>query len=140
MRPYLCNKRHLVSSPHFTLIAMAHSNVLCTRFNERGDIADVNEAISLHRQALTLVLYPHPDRPEALSNLAADLYSRFGQTGDIADMNEAIALNREANPLFPALHPTRPKSLTCLGNLLDTRSRLTHSVSDAEEAIILHQE
>ena len=46
------------------------ANVLDTRFTETGVIADVNEAISLHREVLAL---PHGNRPQSLNNLAVAL-------------------------------------------------------------------
>jgi hypothetical protein len=46
---------------------------------------DLEEAISLHREALTLYPLGHPDRSISLTNLAVALDTRFDQSGRIED-------------------------------------------------------
>jgi hypothetical protein len=48
-----------------------------TRFQQGGQKSDLDEAVSLHRQALELFLPPHPDRSGSLNNLANALLTRF---------------------------------------------------------------
>jgi len=93
------------------------NNLACflpTRFGQTGYVRDLDEAISLHRQALTFLPVLHPDRPGSLYNLANVLGTRFIETGVIADVNEAISLHREALALIPYPHLERPQSLNNL--------------------------
>jgi tetratricopeptide (TPR) repeat protein len=83
--------------------------VLSKRFDKTGQLADLEEAIVLNREALELLPPPNPDRSISLNNLALVLSKRFDKTGQLADLEEAIHLRHEVFELLP---PT---------NLLDNR-------------------
>jgi tetratricopeptide (TPR) repeat protein len=73
---------------------LAHT--LQTRFTQRGASNDLDEAISLHQEALVLRPAPHPDRSTSLNNFANALQTRFEQRGASNDLDEAISLHCEA--------------------------------------------
>ncbi len=66
------------------------------RFERTEQKADLEEAISLGRQALDLRETRHLKRPGTLSNLASALRSRYREDGRPEDLEEAILLNRQA--------------------------------------------
>ena len=86
----------------------------------RGQVEDVNEAITLHREARRLFSAPHSDRSSSLNNLATALHARFAKTGQIKDVDETIVLHRKAFGLRPVPHPKRSQSLNNLANVLVT--------------------
>jgi hypothetical protein len=116
------------------------ANALQTCFKRRGASNDLDEAISLHREALLLRPAPHPDRSTSLNNLANALQTRFTQRGASNDLDEAISLHREALLLWPAPHPDRSTSLNNLANALQTRFEQRGASNDLDEAISLHRE
>ena len=101
---------------------------------------DLEEAISLHREALALRPVPHPHRSTSLNNLANVLWIRFERKGPMDDLEQAILLLREALTLCPAPHPDRFLSLDGLARALSTRFMQKGHAGDLEEAILLHRE
>jgi len=63
-----------------------------TQFQQGRQQSDLDEAISLQRQALELQLPPHPSRALSLNNLASALSIRFEQGGQQTDLEEAMSL------------------------------------------------
>ncbi|KAJ7834472.1 hypothetical protein B0H14DRAFT_2590895 [Mycena olivaceomarginata] len=94
-------------------------------FEQTGQLADLEESIAFHRQALELRPGSHPDRSSSLNNLANALSTRFRQTGQLADLEESIAFHRQALELRPGSHPDQSSSLNDLANALSTRFRQT---------------
>ncbi|KAH9486282.1 hypothetical protein JR316_0000346 [Psilocybe cubensis] len=84
------------------------ANTLKIRYDQRGDMRDLEEAMYLLRQALEFVPVPHPDRPQYLFYLAEALYSHiqpkryedFKEEDDVI-ADEMAALCREALELPP---------------------------------------
>ncbi|KAF8509622.1 CHAT domain-containing protein [Gautieria morchelliformis] len=105
-----------------------------------GRHEDLEEAISLHREALELLPAPHPLRSYPLHNIASALWTRFKQSGRHEDLEEAISLHREALELRPAPHLFRSSSLNDLASALSTRFKQSGQHEDLEEAISLHRE
>ncbi|KAF8586183.1 hypothetical protein K439DRAFT_1631944, partial [Ramaria rubella] len=116
------------------------AGVLVTRFHREGDFADLDEAISLGREALLLPPELHSNRSFSLNNLADALFTRFEQTSQCADLDEVISLHCEALVLLPEPDPNRPLSLNNLAVALCTRFELTGQLVDLEEAISLHHD
>ncbi|KAJ2934087.1 hypothetical protein H1R20_g3007, partial [Candolleomyces eurysporus] len=110
------------------------------RARHTGSLVDLEETISLNREALELRPFPHSDRSLSLNNLSSALQDRYQLTRTVADLEEAISLQREALELLPPPHPERWSSLTNLGNALWHRYRRTRTVADLEEAISLQRE
>jgi tetratricopeptide (TPR) repeat protein len=116
------------------------ANALQTCFKRRGASNDLDEAISLHREALLLRPAPHPDRFMSLNNLANALQTRFQQRGASNDLDEAISFHREALLLLPAPHPDRSVSLNNLANALQIRFEQRGASNDLDEAISSYRE
>jgi tetratricopeptide (TPR) repeat protein len=102
-----------------------------------GQQSDLDEAISLHRQALELFLPPHPNRSASLTNLANALLTRFKQGGQQSDLDEAISLHRQALELRPTPHPDRSSSLNNLALALLIQFQQEGQRSDLDEAMSL---
>ncbi|KZP31604.1 TPR-like protein [Athelia psychrophila] len=108
---------------------------LRTRFENTGQMVDLEEAITHRRSALELSPPGHPDRSISLNNLAAALQTRFNHTGQMADLEEAITHWRGALDLRPPGHPDRSTSLINLAAALRTRFKNTGQMVDLEEAV-----
>jgi tetratricopeptide (TPR) repeat protein len=107
-----------------------------------GDLAVLDRAVELLRQARVAVPEDHPYHLEVLSNLAVALRNRFQGTGRLADVDEAITLLRVASVgQEPAGRPGpagRPRSavmLANLGNALLARFERTGDLADLDEAV-----
>jgi tetratricopeptide (TPR) repeat protein len=117
------------------------ADALQTRFEQRGAPNDLDETISLHREALLLWPAPHPDRSTSLNNFANALQTCFKQRGAPNDLDEAISLGRDALLLRPAHHPLYSNLLRDLAIALRIRfdeNRLLHH-DDITEAISLYE-
>ena len=110
-------------------------SMLHTRFERRGEIADLDAAINAGQQALDLTPPGHPNLPLYLSNLGIALHTRFGRAGDWQDLDAAIGLGRKAVELTPPGHPNLPLYLSNLGNALHTRFRRSGDPGDLDAAI-----
>ena len=108
-----------------------------TQFQQGGHQSDLDEAISLHRQALELRPSPHPDQSSSLNNLAFALLTRFEQRGQQSDLDEAISLHRQALKLQAPPHPNRSSSLNNLANALSIRFEQGGQQTDLNEAMSL---
>ena len=106
-------------------------------FLETNAIEDIEEAIGIHREALTLRPEGHPDRHWSLFRLAWCLGVRYCKQGTLPDLEEAITLGRAALDLRPEDHPHRSYSLHNLATCFSSRYDEQGSVADLEEAITL---
>ncbi|KAB5581191.1 CHAT domain-containing protein [Coniochaeta sp. 2T2.1] len=98
-------------------------------------MADLEEAITVARQAVASTPDDHPDRAGRLNNLGNKLESRYERTGAMADVEEAITVARQAVSSTPDDHPGRAGRLNNLGNKLQSRYERTGEMADLEEAI-----
>ncbi|KAI5988748.1 hypothetical protein EDD15DRAFT_1357945 [Pisolithus albus] len=112
---------------------------LYQRYEKEHNIDELNEAITLHRDALELRPAENEkgNRSRSLNELAVCLYRRYEKLGAVDDLEETIALGREALALRPPGHPSRYTSLHNLGSSLWTRFKKQAEVCDLEEAIPL---
>ncbi|KAJ2934815.1 hypothetical protein H1R20_g2227, partial [Candolleomyces eurysporus] len=113
------------------------ANAIRHRASQTGSLTDLDEAISLAREALKFRPFPHPDRSVSLNSLGNALLHRHRVTGTMADVEEAISMYREALGLRPSPHPDRSYSLNNLANALLDHYRRTGTMAHAEEAISL---
>jgi tetratricopeptide (TPR) repeat protein len=97
------------------------ANVLWTRYEQLGDMEDLQSAIRLYHEALSLCPIGHPNRPKSLNNLASALQIRYSQLEEVEDLHSAIRLCQEALSLRPTGHPDRSSSLNNLANALQAR-------------------
>ena len=77
-----------------SLIGLA--NALTTRFSQNSRFGDIDEAITLHQEALTLRPTPHPDRTRSLSALAHSLGNKFLKLRNFPDLEAATMAFRAA--------------------------------------------
>jgi tetratricopeptide (TPR) repeat protein len=108
------------------------------RGERTGTLADIDEAISLHRQVLDAARPDYPRQPGFHSNLATSLRHRFQTSGETADLNAAVEMARVAAASNP--HPRRAMYLSNLASLLNDRYEHLGSVTDIEEAIKVNRE
>ncbi|KAJ2936948.1 hypothetical protein H1R20_g137, partial [Candolleomyces eurysporus] len=113
------------------------ANVFRDLAGQIGSLVDLDEAISLHREALKLRPSPDLDRLIALNNLGHALSDCHRLTGTMADLEEAISVYREALEIRPSFHPSRSDSLESLGRAILDHHQCTGAPADLEEAITL---
>ncbi|KAG1828244.1 CHAT domain-containing protein [Suillus variegatus] len=109
------------------------------RFQQRGIISDLDEAIELNRAALLICPPGHSNRFMSLNYLANRLADRFEQRGIMSDLDECIELRRAALLLRPTGRSNRSMSLSNLANRLGDRFEQRGIMSDLDECIELHR-
>ena len=115
------------------------AGLLHSQFESHGSISDLNEAISLARNALELRPQGHPRRILSLGHLATYLRSRFTQLGVLSDLNEALAFARNALELDPQRDLDRAYSLEVVALCLFSRFSQLGTLSDLDEALTLER-
>jgi len=76
---------------------------LQNRFNQQGVLSDLDEAIDLHRAALSLHPPGHSCRFISLDNLASSLRDRFKHEGVLSDLDEAFTLYAQLSQISHAV-------------------------------------
>ena len=90
----------------FLLSVLSH--YILKRFHHNGDSPDIEECISLNREALALRPLGHPAHEKSLTYLAKALTARYDLYGNIADFEEARQLERAAHDLLSGHSRTLP--------------------------------
>ncbi|KAF6759101.1 hypothetical protein DFP72DRAFT_148681 [Ephemerocybe angulata] len=106
------------------------------RFEQTGDLLDIDEAISVQRRATRIALEDRGDLRAQLGSLGDTLLQRYEQTRALPDVEEAIETYRKMRQLTPDDQP----DLTTLSNLglsFVRRFERTENPSDIAEAISL---
>jgi len=111
------------------------ANVLVRRFDEYGDQADLDEAISAFRQGTDTLPEGSPELVSCLSGLGGALRVRFGFTRQPGDLDEAITAARQSVAEASAGHPDRGSFLANLASMLMLRAVVLRASEDTEEAI-----
>ncbi|KAG1721703.1 CHAT domain-containing protein [Suillus lakei] len=111
-----------------------------TRFEQRGDIDDIDESIQVRREAVSLCPEGHSGLDTYLNNLAYSLTSRFNHQMKSYDLNEAISLYEEVLRLHPVGHKSRDFTLNNLGSAILNRFKHCGDVNDLGRAISLLRE
>ncbi|KAJ6564551.1 CHAT domain-containing protein [Mycena capillaripes] len=121
-----------------------HGNSLLTRFEQVGDMDDLNKSVSMIEDAVQLSPDGHPGKPSILNNLGNSLLARFGRLGNLDDLNKSMLMGEDAVYLTPDGHPDKPLRLNNLGNSLCRRFQqlgnlddFTKSMSVTEDAVRL---
>ncbi|PSR99051.1 hypothetical protein PHLCEN_2v4208 [Hermanssonia centrifuga] len=94
--------------------------------------------VSLQRETLNLCPTDHPERSNALNNLAVAVRAQYVQNGELRLLQEVIALHREALTLRPNGHPKRSATLNNLAIAL--RTQFEQLGGNLNELIALHRE
>jgi tetratricopeptide (TPR) repeat protein len=101
---------------------------------------DLEEAISLYRQALLLRPLADEGRWLTLHTLGFALESYHSRTRDLNGLAEAISVCQEALKLRPSPHSDRSDCLHQLSGLLKARYHRSKAMADLEKAISLYRE
>ena len=72
-----------------------------------GRLADLDQAVTVGREAVDATTADHPNRVKWLSALGEAMQTRYGRTGELADLDQAITLHQAALGATPADH-SRP--------------------------------
>ncbi len=115
------------------------ASALQYRYERLGEISDLEEAISYHKESLALRPVGHPDRPTSLNNLASALQSRCDRLGGVADLDEAILYHTEALKLYPPTHPERLLTLSNLALALKTLYGVLGDITLLDNAVLNHR-
>ncbi|RBR18668.1 uncharacterized protein FIESC28_05945 [Fusarium coffeatum] len=112
-------------------------NAFATRLNDRfsvkGDIEDLQKAISLSQEASLSSFDPIKTR--SLSTLGTLLGDRFLALGQISDIDNSIKTLEEAETRMPKTHFERPGVLGNLGVRFGDRYTRTGSVEDLDASV-----
>jgi hypothetical protein len=104
-------------------------------------MADLEESISLHREALDLRPSPCSDRSDTLYNLALSLHDMYEVTHALSDLQEAITCREELLELHYAVgHEDRPGTLLGLADLLQMRFDAMGQEEDLSRIEVLREE
>lgn len=119
-----------------------HLSNLCSAlrfaFTVTGDLAALNEAVSIGEQAVSAVPQGHPDQTTYLANLGTIQRERFGATGRVQDLEDAIRYLRRAATAAAASDPFhRLLSRRQLACALRQRSERTGDLGSLDEAITI---
>ncbi|MBU6290109.1 MAG: CHAT domain-containing protein, partial [Chloroflexi bacterium] len=113
---------------------------LSTRYDLRGDPADLDRAVALQEEAVALTPAGSTSYPRRIGNLASRLSDRFDLRGDPTDLDRAVALQEEAVALTPASSIDRPLRLNRLSLRLSDRFDLRGDPADFDRAVALQEE
>ncbi|KAG6907245.1 hypothetical protein DXG01_009784 [Tephrocybe rancida] len=128
------------SHPKRARVLLKVANALSARFNQTGDVMNLDESLALSRESVSLRPFPHPERYSALNTLASVLQTRYEQNGDINDLEEAVALSRKSLLLMPARAIAHRDHCLMLENLsiaLWSQFQQKGDVEDLEESLTL---
>ncbi|KAI6108186.1 hypothetical protein F5141DRAFT_101664 [Pisolithus sp. B1] len=93
------------------------------RYENNGEIDDLNEAIALYRAALELRPVGHADRASSLHDIAQCLASRFRHSSAMSDLDEAISAEREVLLSLKRGDPGFDASRRCLADYVPMRTK-----------------
>ncbi|KAI6103756.1 hypothetical protein EV401DRAFT_696624 [Pisolithus croceorrhizus] len=103
------------------------STALWRRYEERGELSDLNRSSEISKQALQLLHCRDPDRLSGLKTLHSVLWRLFEIHADFSYLGELIGIKEEALQLMPEGHPER---LYWVTNLNSHRAKMLESLGD----------
>ncbi|KAF9070245.1 TPR-like protein [Rhodocollybia butyracea] len=110
------------------------------RFEQRGELADIDKAINFLEMSVELTPDGDPDKPSSLSALGSAFQSRFRHLGRHTDIEEAIRYKQQAVDLTPDGHSDKPSWIANLGITFQSRFERFGNLEDIEQAIRLKQQ
>ncbi|KIJ38231.1 hypothetical protein M422DRAFT_231344 [Sphaerobolus stellatus SS14] len=113
---------------------------LSARFEQLGDLSDLEKAIAVQQEAVDLTDDDHPEKAGYLSHLGLSFQRRFGQLGDLSDIDQAIVVLQQAVNLDSDAYDNMANWLHNLGVSYNNRFRRLAELSDVEEAINVLQQ
>ena len=106
---------------------------LGNRFHCCGSSSDLNNAIDVAREVVTIARVHHPDRARLFENLRIWLICRYDSMEMMSDLDEAIEVQRMAVAISPI--DSRAISMFILFGILEDRYRKTESNSHLDQVI-----
>ena len=113
------------------------ANALRDRYEEKGLVSDLEEAVRLGRDIVARVPDSFAHRAVLLLDSSLSLNWRYERFGTVADLDEAITVGREAVSAVAQDHPLRSMWLSALSCYLQSQFLRLGRTEDLEEAIQL---
>jgi tetratricopeptide (TPR) repeat protein len=126
--------------PQWPTRASNLSGLLRVRFDEIGNLNDVEQSIALSQAAAEATPDGDPGRGLRWSNLSNGLAARYDLRRDPRDLDAAVGAGRRAMEAAPPRHPARGPIITNIANLLLTRFEQFGELADIDESIRLGNE
>ena len=114
---------------------LALSSELLWRFEQFGDLADLQMAISLLETSVRSTSVPDHRGAEQLTGLGMAFVHRFRSLGELGDLEKAISRYGGALEFTPDGHPDKPGRLNSLVTCFLMRFERLGELSDLERAI-----
>ncbi|KAI0027071.1 CHAT domain-containing protein, partial [Vararia minispora EC-137] len=109
------------------------------RFDQLGELQNLEDAIAVQRRAVDLTPDNHPNMPLRLNNLGSFLSECFDRLGELQNLEDAIAAQHRAVDLTPDDHPDMPVRLHNLGHSLSDRFDRLGELQNLEDAIAVQR-
>ncbi|EKM60625.1 uncharacterized protein PHACADRAFT_189751 [Phanerochaete carnosa HHB-10118-sp] len=116
------------------------SQSLISRYEELGDLTNVQEFVSLHRKALLPRPHGHPDRYHSLLSLAKASHTHFCHTGESQELTDAIEFGCLALSLFDSASHDQPTFFTTVAALMLSSFKQTYLSPELDQCIEYAQE
>ncbi|KAF7366587.1 Pleiotropic drug resistance ABC transporter protein [Mycena sanguinolenta] len=111
---------------------------LLLRFQQVGNLSDINRSIIMLEAAFQLTPDSHPEKPDDHPvNLSNSLLAPSGRAGNLNDLNRPIAALEDAIQLGPNGHSDKLGILSKLVNSLSTRFEWVGDLSDLNRSIVI---
>jgi hypothetical protein len=123
--------------PYRALCLSNLGNVLQTRFGHTSDLADLDRAVEVGKQAVAAIPADHPYRAGRLSNLGNALRIRFERTRVLADLDWAMEVSRGAALMGTAPASVRTQAARSWGAWAATRQDWGQAVEGYATAVNL---
>ncbi|KAL2195348.1 CHAT domain-containing protein [Corynascus similis CBS 632.67] len=111
--------------------------MLQCRYERTGEMADLEEAIEMARQAVESTPHDHPGRAACLHNLGIRLESRYKRTGDMAYLEEVLLCFYNAWCCHTAIPFTRVKAAARCLTLLAVQAKVDTAIQLGQDIIDL---
>ncbi|KAJ7463357.1 TPR-like protein [Mycena latifolia] len=105
------------------------------RFEQLGNVVDINLGRDWCEAAVRMTPEGHPDKLSRLNNLGSSLLKRFERLGDLTDLNESVSIFEAAVRLTPEGHTDKPLQMSNLGNSLLKRFEWVGGLTDLNESV-----
>jgi hypothetical protein len=110
-------EHHPIDRIYHGLLLSNLGDALMTRYEQLGDMKDLEQTIVCHQQALDRCLPAHPLHSSSLHNLGHAFIFNFRCSGNLSDLTSATKLFKDALSLLPAYHPFCYKLLIAQASL-----------------------
>ncbi|KAJ7770283.1 CHAT domain-containing protein [Mycena maculata] len=115
-------------------------HALSTRYEEVGDVDDLNKCVSMREASASLTPDGDHDKPLRLEMFSSALALRFRRFGSLEDLNKSVSMLETGLGLTLVYDPNKPSRLMNLGNSLALRFERLGDVGDLNRAVSLQGE